>query len=414
MVFQAIGENSNMVDQIFPEKSKATSTGATSIRGFSVPLNPTAIEQELNAMWDMREESPEGKPGGVTHITLGNVIWFGSSRFLPRIRSIFSRMVNHYPCRLFLLEIVPGEEQERMESYINAYCFPASNGPSEVCCEEIHLRFPAQEMHHVKGMLLPLLVADVPTYFWYFSSAPRQYESILKELTHLADVSINEVAFRKEPALGLKEMAEGNNPAVSLSWFRCAPLREQIASFFDDAATQSLLPQITHLKFGWMGSNSRIQALTNACVTTGWMASKLGWEYAGNFQFKKGETVIQISFHEDDPKDGVDCSEITSFELHCSAGDQFTLKSSQCSGQTVRQFSLPSVDHRTDSRFIKMHTLDEAEALVRLLQSPLSKSNFISAANCSWPLLQEALQHQEKFFSTTKLYTPETTTKHAP
>lgn len=397
-----------MADPIYPE------TASTSIRGFSVPLNPTAIERELNSMWDIRKDSPEGKPGGVTHITLGNVIWFGSSRFLARIRSIFSRMVNHYPCRLFLLEIVPGEEQKQMEAYINAYCFPATQGPSEVCCEEIHLRFPATEMHHVKGMLLPLLVADVPTYFWYFSSAPKQYEEILKDLTQLADLSINEVAFRQEPALGLKEMAEGMNPAVSLSWFRCAPLREQIASFFDDASTHLLFTKITSINFGWRGSTSRIQALTNACVTTGWLASKLGWEYKGNFQFANGDRVIAVDFREESQPSGIDCSEITTFELHCEQGDIFSLKSSQCSGQTVRQFHLPSVDNRTDSRFIKMHTLDEAEALVRLLQHPHSKSNFLAAATIAWPLLQDALEHQEKFFATPKLYSQEMNPKFVP
>ncbi|MGF1572671.1 MAG: glucose-6-phosphate dehydrogenase assembly protein OpcA [Sumerlaeia bacterium] len=403
-----------MVESTLNDKSKTKSTAASAVRGFSVPLNPTAIEHELNSMWDQREESPEGKPGGVTHITLGNVVWFGSSRFLPRIRTIFSRMVNQYPCRIFLLEIVPGEELTSMEAYINAYCFPATQGPSEVCCEEIHLRFPASQMHHVKGMLLPLLVADVPSYFWYFSSAPRQYESILQDLTHLADVSINEVAFRKEPATGLKEMAEGKNIAVSLSWFRCAPLREQIASFFDDPATHPLIQQIKTLTFGWMGSSSRIQALTNACVTTGWLASKLGWKYQGDFTFRNGEQIVKIAFEEEDSREGVDCSEITSFELTCEQGDEFSLKSSLCSGQTARKFCLPSVGHRSDSRFIKMHTLDEAEALVQLLQKPLQKSNFIQAAEAGWQLLHDSLNQQEKFFTTAKIYTPETTIKHAP
>jgi glucose-6-phosphate dehydrogenase assembly protein OpcA len=391
-----------------------TETQSNQIRGFEVPLNPTAIERELSSMWDLRTESPEGKPGGVTHITLGNLIWFGSSRFLPRIRSIFSRLVNQYPCRLFLLEFVPGEELKDIQAYINAYCFPSSEGKSEVCCEEIHLRFPASHMHHVKGMLLPLLVADVPTYFWYFSTAPRQYEVILSDLTHLADLSINEVAFRKDPSLGLREMAEGQNPAISLSWFRCSPLREQIASFFDDPATHKLFPEVESITFGWMGSESRFQALTNSCVTLGWMAGKLGWEYKGNFQFQNGTRLINVVFKEEPQHSGVDCSEITTFDLKFRTGDELNLHSATCSGQTVRQISLPSLGQPTDARIIKMHTLDEAEALAHLLQHPHRKSNFLQAAGIGWQILHDALTHQERFFAHSKQSHTDCNPDHTP
>lgn len=363
--------------------------------GFPVELSPSAIERELASMWDQREANPaagnEANSSGITHFTLGNIVWFGSSRFLPRIRKIFSELVNTYPCRLFLLEFTEDPDHDKISAYTNAYCYRSSKDKGEVCCEEIHLLFSERYLEHIKGVMLPLLVADVPTYFWYFSSMPTRYKRLIPDLKKLADITINEVAFLDDPAEGMRAMSEKENESISLSWYRCMPLREYIARFFDDPKMLPLINEIQHLEFGWCGNSGRTQAVINACGTVGWMADKLGWEYKGKMQYLANGKLIQIAFKEEPPSEGPDCSQITSVKITYATGDYCSLNATRCEGQTERKVHFTDESIHDHSNIIRMHTLSEAEALTRLVQSPQSRHQFAGAAKKSWILVRDTL-----------------------
>jgi len=357
-------------------------------QGIPVPLSTSAIEKELAAMWAGEKESSEGNK--LTHFSLGTVIWLGTSRFMSSIRKITSEIIHDFPCRLILLECAPDKSIEEIETYISANCYLEKGSRGKVCSEEIHIRFTEKDMQHIKGIVLPLMQTDVPAFFWYFTSKLEHYQELVPAISEMADITIDDIAYRKKPSKALQQMASEDTSAISLAWFCTDPLRDQIASFFDDSRNLSLIHDVATLDFKWFGSQSRKQAIVNASIITGWMADKLGWVYNEDLNYKKPNSEhVSIQITELDGTDLQDCAELSETQIITKQGDVFCLRLASCSGHMNRFVSYKSIDCPDQVTTIKLHMLSEAEALIRLLQVPHSKSEFTKAAKSSWQLLED-------------------------
>lgn len=367
------------------------------VSGTPVALSPAAIERELAGLWEKRSPASGAEDEGVGRITIGNFIWLGTSQRVPRIRSVFSRLVSRYPCRLFLLEFVPGEADLPMSAYINAHCFLAKGVRREVCCEEIHIRFGRKSLALVPASVLPLLVPDVPTGLWYFSSAPEQYEEILPGLMEMADRNITELAFLDDPAGGMRDMAEGRLAATSLAWYRYAPIREQIASLFDDEACGALLDRTVSLSLGWAGEAKDRQSLTNAALLAGWIASCLNWKPAdalaadGGFQYQTpAGTPVRIEVGHHAPNTPAEKTQITRVAFGFAGGERIEMAAPDHAGQ-METVMVGSCWHSAAPRVVDVAALDEAEALGYALNSRSDRRFFLDAARLGWPLLRHLL-----------------------
>ncbi len=359
--------------------------------GFPVSLSPSDIEHELTAMWNQRGGKDE--PGGVTHYTLGNVIWLGSTRHVTRTRRIFSELVSRFPCRLFLLECSDDTSGSSIESFVNAYCFAAKGHEGEVCCEEITLRFGRDALRHVTGAVLPLLIADVPTFFWYSSADPGHYGEALEQLIALADRVITEVAHMPDPAAGLRRTAEPGAKTTSLSWYRSHPVRDHIAGLFDERDSMERLASIERLQIGVAGSLKEVQALTNASVLIGWFASRLGWRVDAGaehlFHSEQGPVAVEVVSI--DAGIGMSQSQVVHFEAHCSTGDCLSLIVTGTKGGAERRVTGPCGTCRETPRFVHAREWTEAEALGFAFNSPHRHEIFQQAAAMAWPMLKRVL-----------------------
>jgi len=362
----------------------------TTLPGVPVSLSPAAIERELAAMWTVR--GGEDEPGGVAHYTLGNVVWLGSSRHVQRTRRIFSELVSRFPCRLFLLEYAAEMEGEAIESAVNAYCFASKGHEAEVCCEEISLRFGPQAMRHVAGAVLPLLVADVPTFLWYSSADPTHYGAMLDALVRAANRVITEVAHMPDPAAGLATMAEARSKTISLSWYRSFPLRDNVASLFDEAPCLALLPAVDGLRVRWAGESCDAQGVTNAAMLAGWFASRVGWRIAteGPSPFVGAVGPIDVELSAVPAARDAECGQIVGFEARASTGDRLALSMAEVVGRMERTVRGPCGTCRDTPRFVRTRTWTEAEALGFAFNSPHRHEIFQRAAAMAAPLVARA------------------------
>ncbi len=356
--------------------------------GFPVSLSPAAIDRELTAMWNQRGGVDE--PGGVTHYTRGNVIWLGSERHVARTRRIFSQLVSRFPCRLFLLEYSDGAEGASIKSFANAYCFSSKGHEGEVCCEEITLRLGPKALRHVTGAVMPLLIADVPTFFWYSSGDPQHYGSALEQLIALADRVVTEVAHMTDPAEGLRAAAEPGAKTTSLSWYRSYPMRDHVAGLFDERDSMERLAAVERIVIGVAGDRKDAQAMTNACILAGWFASRAGWtvdESGGHaYRAKRGPVAVDIV-----PADGPNTSQIVRFEAYCSTGDCLSLAMTGEKDGAERRVTGSCGTCRETPRFVHAREWTEAEALGFAFNSPHRHEIFQQAAAMAWPLLRRML-----------------------
>jgi glucose-6-phosphate dehydrogenase assembly protein OpcA len=363
------------------------------VTGVPVELSPAAIERELSAMWEKRADETQAEDEGVGRITLGNLVWLGTSRHVERTRQVFSRLVSRYPCRLFLLEYTAIEPQHPMEAFVNAHCFLAKGVRREVCCEEIHLRFGNEGLRLVSGAVLPLLLTDVPTTLWYYSREPEQYAETLPSLEGLADRVVTDVSWMAEPADGLRGMVDIKSRVVDLSWHRLAPYRELIASIFDDEAHGRLLDKLESVHFRWRGQPRGPHCSLHASLLAGWFASSLRWEpgvdpETGGVAFHSGKSTrhVHVEVATGSPPKGLDL-----VEMKFSTGDVIRLGAEENPLHLVKRVEGPSFARETAPRTLSAALNDEAESLGHALNSRSDQQLFRQAAACAWPLLRQVL-----------------------
>lgn len=373
------------------------------VMGFPVRLSPEAIDRELSSMWKRRGGEGESAEGGrgVTRVTMGNVIWLGSTRHVANTRQVFSELVSTYPSRLFLLEYTGRGGDEAIRTYVNAYCYLQPDRRGQVCCEEIHLQFGEKALARVPRAVLPLLLPDIPTCFWYSSATPERYDEILPGLSEIADRTIGQIALLDNPAEGLRAMAaEGH--ATSFAWHRYAPVRERVAALFDDAAHLALLRRIDRVRIAWLGSENDVQGPITASLLGGWLASCLGWKPArggegSTFSFADpaGETVaVEIDRAGDLRSSGT--SEIQRIELHARSGECFVLEALDDPGAMTTRLEDAHGECLLRPRILHADPLDEATALATALNSRVDSRFFREAATLAAPLLEHTLAHRKE------------------
>lgn len=363
------------------------------VPGVPVDLAPEKVEAELGAMWSGR--GGEGEATGAARITLSNVVWLGSSRRARRAREVFARLAPLHPCRLFLLECVPGEGTEDLEAFVNAYCFKKPGMEREICCEEIHARFGERGLAMVPGAVLPLLVPDVPTIFWSYSAEPERYGTAVQAIERAVDLTIHEAAFMQDPAAGLRSAAESNRRVIDLSMAATMPLREQVATAADDVACARLLGNIDTINIGWKGRPDDREALVHASLIAGWLASRLGWENPGGspwpyyYNAPGGRVNVRFSCRQ---AGGTRQGDIVYFGAENRDGDSLELVVASEEAKVRRIVSGPSRGCDCAPRTIHGGILDAGDALGLALNAQVDVGNFGPAAARAWPLLAAALE----------------------
>lgn len=363
------------------------------VHGFPVPLDPEAIERELAAMWTARGpgQDPDDEDAGAARVTLGNVVWLGSSRHVPRIRRVFAGLVSRFPCRLFLLEFVSGRDEPGIDAFVNAHCFLSPGMEREVCCEEIHLRFGPQSCGMASGAVLPLLVPDVKTCLWWFTSTPWDYEAASAGLTRLADTVVREAAFLPDPADGLRMMASGEREVIDLAWVRSAPLREHIALLFDDPENGKRLAEIDRVAVRWRGGADSRTGRVAASLLAGWLASRLGWtippEESAPFAYGGPNGPVAIDFRGEPGDPPATPGGIEAIEAHFSGGGCFKLLLDPKGRGLQRVIEEADGSCPVGRRALRSASFDEAEALGAALISRRGAALFRDAAAKAWPLL---------------------------
>lgn len=366
--------------------------------GFPVALSPAEIDRELAAMW--KEKGDGEQDTGVTRVALGNVIWLASARHGEHARALFGQLVNRYPCRLILLEYFDDRDDDGIDAFINARCFLSRDIRGEVCCEEIALRFGERAFPHVPGAILPLLLPDLPTSFLLVSSAPRRYDALAPSLTKIADRTITEVTLLDDPVTGLRDMARGDSIGT-LSWFRDMPIREQIASLFDDQGCGCLLSRIDTVRLKWIGRPDDIEMLTSASLLAGWMAAGLGWKPDSNpgewpYRFRGSAGGVSIELLSSEPDVPGEPALLAEVELSCSTGDRVRLHQLGGGEYAERVVTGPSRFCTGKPLFVEAGRLDEANALGHALNCERGGSLFRDSAELAWPVLEAAIRRSKQ------------------
>ena len=231
-----------------------------------------AIEHELAALW---AKVGEGDAAVTRACVLNLLILLGpDAETERRVSDVLAKLMVNCPCRALMLRLLPASAAERpLDAWVQAHCQVASPGRPQVCCEQITIQARGDAARGMPGLVLPLLMPDVPVMVWVPRGEPSELDPSGR-LTRLADRLIVDSATFADASAARRRLlaiaAKGTHIS-DLAWGRLTPWRELTAQFFDAPALRQHLSEIEQVTVRATGD------LTPGLLAAGWLASRLGW-----------------------------------------------------------------------------------------------------------------------------------------
>ena len=213
-----------------------------------------------------------------------------------RVTNIISQLTDRYPNRAIVVQVAPEAQEPSLDAWVQAHCQVPGPDRRQVCCEQITVTAQGETSAQVAGIVLPLLVPDVPVVLWWPHGEPF-HSPVFERLCVFADRVVIDSATFTQPAHDVAAMAEllDHDYAVSdLVWGRLTSWRELTAQFFDTPTMQPLLGQISRITIGYAVPPGAPVNRSSALLLLGWLAARLGWTPAGSTQVEEGVTTLTL------------------------------------------------------------------------------------------------------------------------
>ena len=248
-----------------------------------------AIEQELDNSWREANASAiaAGSHAGARNTVMTLVIYANTPSEARRALDTLSDP-GAQAARAIVIVPTGATGAAPIEAYI-ATRLQTQDGVASYG-EEIVLMAHDDAVQHLPGTLLPLIVAGLPSYFWWMGEPPWRTE-LLESLVDSSDRLIVDTAAMYQPErslLALDDLTHRKQSSCAISDLnsaRQAPWRELVAQFFDTPEMLAYLRAVDQVSIEYAaGAEFAAEAPTNtgqAYLFAGWLASRLGWRAAG-------------------------------------------------------------------------------------------------------------------------------------
>jgi len=247
------------------------------------PMDSTAIEKELTALW--RAEAEANRQAGATQplsrtLLHTLIIVAPDHAAADQARAIATALSPRQPARTIVLELNPAAE-DALNAAVSLTGVTLPGGAAAVCGEQISLIAGSPNAaRRLTGAVLPLLLTNVPSFVWWMQGSPMAHP-LLRDLAPVLDRLIVDsftfAALDRDLAALRRAIADPHFlPIVSdLAWARLAPWRYQTAQIFDAAGTRPYLQRLRQAEVRYMAGPSGLAGLF-----AGWLAERLGWKLA--------------------------------------------------------------------------------------------------------------------------------------
>ena len=288
----------------------AAALNVTSVTGVPERVDVGAIERELHRLWSSLDTETQG--AGIAGVQVTRICTLTLLAVVPEGRraetaAAADRLATRYPSRSIILDLAPraagpAENEGAITAEIALNCHTPGPQRPAVCCEQIAVSASGRALARVPGLVLPLLVPDLPVYLWWPDDVPVAPEpptesrrrdalpspeaDVLRRLAENADVLIVDSSAMRRPAAGLKA-ASALAGALSgglrdLAWGRITPWRDLIVQCFDPAPMRAALERLDRIKIRTEAGRSGTAVPIAGLLLGGWLAGRLGWEPAGS------------------------------------------------------------------------------------------------------------------------------------
>lgn len=239
------------------------------------------IERELRNLWEQDEARTNASLMNLVVYTEKNEGLLENSRYV-------SDLTRENACRTILVEINRKEEAS-LRAWIHAHCH-LSHGSKSVCCEQISFRLTGRVTGRFRNTVFAHLNSDLPLFFWWQGELSDVFTERLASVMDRLIIDSSSWTEQSSSFKRILEIMELHPRLViqDLAWTRCWQFRVGIASLFDDAVAQQMLPEMDriHIKHSSKDRNTALQMLS-------WIVVQAGWKKIepGVFETKEGRKI---------------------------------------------------------------------------------------------------------------------------
>lgn len=250
-----------------------SSTTEAFLDGQGIPVDPSRIEAELDALWGPAADQaggPDVDQPSVTKLVLANLVVSGLGPDADSIAPVLRDVVAQFPCRVIVLRTDDNPDRA-VRAEISAVCHLPSPGRPQVCGERIVLTAGKTALDLLPGAVRPLLESDLPSVLWW-TDDPRDTSGLFFDLI---DEATRAIIDRPDPAADPAFLSAAPDWARDAVWHGIVPWREAVAQMFDAADAASELASIASVEVTARVAVAKLPRA--ACWLIAWLAGQLGW-----------------------------------------------------------------------------------------------------------------------------------------
>jgi glucose-6-phosphate dehydrogenase assembly protein OpcA len=226
---------------------------------------PDAIDAALREMLRTRHAANQAlAPARVLNlVVVFDRAWKGE------ISNRLQRVGRYHGSRTVLCAVEEGRETLDAKAIIS-WDDPKDSGIG-VMHEQVEIDVGPVHLDHLKTIIDPVVVSDIPTVLW----CPHGHDQALQALLGQVDVILLDSDDVPECQNALERSAELLRSAyvVDLAWLRTTPWRERLAAGFDLPRRRPELHRIRAVAV-----RHRAASTVSGLLLAGWLASRLQWE----------------------------------------------------------------------------------------------------------------------------------------
>lgn len=241
--------------------------------GETVPLD--RIESAFRQYW--RDAGQAGSNEAVLKAsTINLVIFVDTEKKYQELLEDIHEVISHHPGRIIIAFVDAERDESDIEAHVSAYTRKSKESVVQIAAELVILKTGEPGVRHLAGAILPLLLPDLPVYFWCTSLCALdnpQFKTLLRFTDRLIVTtpweydSVDDMAKAFNRILALDQECNVSD----MSWSELTNWREAVAQFFDSDINQKYLRRLDEIEITYSSDN-----LSNhAFLFAGWLSSQL-------------------------------------------------------------------------------------------------------------------------------------------
>jgi glucose-6-phosphate dehydrogenase assembly protein OpcA len=272
-------------------------------------IDVASIERELTSLW--KQAGEDGDDGGVIRACMLNLlVYVSQAEKLAQLDDILADITASHPCRALLILAEHEATTPSLAAEVTSRCTLPTSKSKQVCCEQVTLRAGAAQINEIPSAVAPLLLSDLPVYFWW-RDVPKFSDRLFRRLSDTSDRVIIDSAQFEDPhndLLNLATVLKESSRTTSfsdLNWVRLTAWRGLLAGFYDVPDYRQSLDRLDHLtvEYAIPGQDGSLVA-PRALLLAGWLASRLGWKLGSRrnnrdgmaFEFNAHQRRVIVEF----------------------------------------------------------------------------------------------------------------------